>query len=118
MKVMIVEDDENIRSALTRYLTSQGLNTSSTGSAFEAISLINNDVPDLVITDWDLGEALTGVDVANYLQTLSSHTIVVFITGKSLSQLKVSATHLTVHTFMQKPFRLADVKRLIEEIRN
>lgn len=116
MKVLVVEDDENIRAALVRFLSASGLTTVGAKDAVEALLLIELEPPDLAITDWDLGGQLTGVDVANYLTEQANNPVIVFITGKPIRALRLAAAHLDVHTFLQKPFSLGDIRLLINDI--
>ena len=118
MKVLVVEDDENIRAALVRFLSDAGLSTDSAKTALEALNLIDREPPDFAITDWDLGGQLSGVDVANYLVEKSTNPVIVFITGKPIRALRQAAAHLEVHSFLQKPFTLSDIRHLVEEIQH
>ncbi len=65
MKLLIVEDEPLMKSALTLGLESLGFEVAATtGSAHEVIALAELHRPDVVLLDLDLGDGPTGVDIS------------------------------------------------------
>ena len=53
-KILVVEDDEDNRILLTRILEAQGYNVCEAGDGGEAIRIVSEEVPDLVLMDMGL----------------------------------------------------------------
>jgi len=108
--VLLAEDDQDLRADVRGMLTGLGHTVIEAASAEEAQSLMQQiDEIALVVSDLDLGDAATGVDIA---KTAQAHTLpVVLMTGQTLdTPLHQSARRLA--PVLQKPFgveRLAEV---------
>lgn len=53
-KVLIVEDEQNIKNFMSTILAANGFDTLMAGSAKEALSMISSHCPDLIILDLGL----------------------------------------------------------------
>jgi CheY-like chemotaxis protein len=50
-KILIVDDDITLRTALIRHLESRGFLVQEVGSGLEALAMVEQDPPDLVVSD-------------------------------------------------------------------
>lgn len=116
MSLLIVEDDEEVRKVLARVAQSYFSSVTEAESAFSALTHLSIETPSVVITDWDLGGVLSGVDIANYVTERGLDCQLVIITGKSMSQLKSRTSHLKVHTYLAKPFNLGNLRSVLQEV--
>lgn len=116
MNVLIVEDDGVVRSALTRIAQSYFDEVSDVDNAYSAFIEINKNPPQVVVTDWDLGGDLSGLDVANYVSNCCPNCSLVLITGNSLTQLQALTAHLDVHAYLAKPFKLESIRSVLQEL--
>ena len=70
-RILIVDDEKNIVSSLTGILTDEGYEVDKTGDGIEALEIIQNDPPDLVLLDiWLPG--MDGIEVLKTLKTLNA----------------------------------------------
>ena len=88
--VVVVDDDAFIRSLIKTFLTTSGFEVHTAASALEAIKLIRKVDPDALVLDIDLGEALSGIDVAARVNPSKSGAGLVFLT--SLSDMRFANT--------------------------
>ena len=116
MNLLIVEDDNEVRSALSRIAAMLFKDIKATASAYEAMVIIEQHYPQIVVSDWDLGGDLSGIDVANYATQNSIKTKLILITGKSMQQLKAQTAHLSVDHYMAKPFSVAEFRAVLSNI--
>jgi len=116
MNVLIVEDDGIVRSALARIASRYFDEVADVDDADSALVRINEKPPQVLLTDWDLGGELSGIDVANYVQGYCPECKVVLITGNSLTQLKALSEHLDVYAYLAKPFNLDSIRSVLQEI--
>lgn len=87
-RVLLVDDDEACRETASRLLTLQGFDVRATGDFDEALRLTYGWWPQAAVIDWNLNQALDGVDLAVYLRRLAPETAVVLSTGSDLSRLR------------------------------
>lgn len=116
MSLLIVEDDEEVRKVLIRIAQRYFDKVSEAENAYTALIKISSENPGVVLTDWDLGGKLTGIDIANYVSASCPDCRLVFITGKSMTQLKARTIHLNVHTYLAKPFSLENFRSVLIDI--
>ncbi len=108
--VLLIEDEEPFRRILARNLTARGVNVMESSSAAEALSMIEQHVPDLLLLDISLPDA-TGWDVLRALKRRRLNLpSIVFTAGKvppdRLSEFQPVA-------YLPKPFPLESLLRLV-----
>lgn len=79
--VVVVEDDNFVRSLVADSLESSGFNVSTAATAADAKRLINAVDPDAVVLDIDLGPGPTGFDIADMLKAQASDVAILFLTS-------------------------------------
>jgi CheY-like chemotaxis protein len=50
-KILVVDDDRTLRTVLTRYLQTQGYQVQDVSSGMEALTVFEQDAPDVVVSD-------------------------------------------------------------------
>jgi CheY-like chemotaxis protein len=78
--ILLAEDDEAVRAMLRESLAGEGYTVAVARDRFEAVSLLSEIAPDLVLTDYSMPE-MNGWDVALYARRRRPGTPVVLITG-------------------------------------
>jgi DNA-binding NarL/FixJ family response regulator len=90
LKVLVVEDEAFTRQLVENALSQQGFSVTSCENASEAIVLVKQEEPHVVISDLDLGKGPTGVDLMNLISrefpwiglvTMSAHSAPVLVGG-------------------------------------
>jgi DNA-binding response OmpR family regulator len=82
MKVLLVEDDELVRSTLVDMLVDAGFEVTEAASPEEALDGDGaTEPPSILITDIDLGSSLNGFDVAAAAHRLWPAVSVLYISG-------------------------------------
>src|SRR5580704_2892373 len=71
-KIMIVDDDADLRHALGVRLGANHYNIMSTGDGYSALALAQKERPDLVLLDLGLPGFATGADVLKHMRTFPS----------------------------------------------
>lgn len=80
-RVLLVEDEDLLRSLVGAELERRGFRVASAGSAAAAIELAASFDPDALVMDVDLGRGPTGFDVATVIAERSPGIGVVFLTN-------------------------------------
>ncbi len=110
-QILIVDDDESIRSLLRQELTEAGYLTSEASNGKEAIESIRENRPDLVILDIMMPE-INGFDVAAILKN-DPQTMDIPIIILSIVQDKARGFRIGVDRYLTKPI---DTAQLFEDI--
>ena len=117
MKIILVDDDELVRSVLVEILRDAGHEVVETANPHEALGLPGAiGPPGLVITDVDLHSTLNGFDVASSSHRLWSEVRVTLISG-----LPVEHTGQALDArdrYLQKPFTHNSFLGAIKELVN
>ena len=103
-KILVVDDDMNIASALAIRLQAAGYEPLTAISGLTALDLALHQKPDLIITDIWMPMGL-GLSVAQRLRTLGLGTIpIIFMTASKLRGLRHAAINLGAVGFFEKPY--------------
>ena len=83
MRVLLIEDDPEVRIALVDQLCEHGYDADGLANAEDALVLLGaGQVPDVLVTDINLGPGLNGLDLAGTAQCRHPDVGIVFITGE------------------------------------
>lgn len=100
--VLIVDDDDRLRSALVRSFKLRGWDALAASDKDEAIRLTEGSSPDLVTVDLRMpGE--NGLSVVRELRALDSTTFILILTGYGSIATAMDAVRLGADHYMSKP---------------
>ena len=118
-RVMIVDDDESVRSLLRLTLPAEGFEILEAPDGVAAIALLDREKPDLVLLDWHMPRA-SGADVLDAVKRRLPHVSVIVLTASAVHAERVRAETLGVDAFLTKPFSplelLGEVERLLRGV--
>ena len=113
-KILIVEDDSNILSALDKYFNNKGFDVKTANSANKAFEILKSYTPDLLITDWKLNDAIDGADLAVETTKIIDDIVIIFITGHQIEDLQEKTSAIDVHEIIRKPFDFSQINESVE----
>jgi CheY-like chemotaxis protein len=111
--VLVVDDDHLVCWALRKELTNHRLNAFIAGSGMECMSAVRENHFDLVFLDIHLPDA-NGIDLLKTIREISPETRVVIISGDGSFQGKERALSEGAVQFLEKPFDISAVARIVE----
>ncbi|MCM3618566.1 response regulator transcription factor [Sutcliffiella horikoshii] len=103
MKILIVEDDINIRSIIQMYMSKQGYETIVAVNGEEALELYYGINPDCIILDLMLPE-MDGWEVCKLIRLDDPIIPIIMLTGKGESYDIVKGLELGADDYIVKPF--------------
>jgi DNA-binding response OmpR family regulator len=115
-KVLIADDERLSNIALRLFLTDRGHDVRTAESAEEAISVGLAYRPDVLVTDFLLGDDLKGTDVARSLQSNDPGLKVVLLTGLPEDRVRGDLDGVREAKVCPKPFDLDALLALIAEL--
>lgn len=109
-RVLIVDDDPDIRDVVAAMLEAVGLIVTAAASAEEALDRVHNESFDLLVLDWNLPK-MTGLDLCRILRREPDHATlpVLFLTANASSQDMVEAFACGGDDYVVKPFRAPEL---------
>jgi DNA-binding response OmpR family regulator len=117
--VLIVDDDQELRRLMGRVLRSHGLEVREAGRGLEALSMIRERPPDLLVLDAMLPE-VHGFDICRKLRSSTRYGRLPIVMISSIYRGWRFARDLResygVDAFLEKPFKLDQLATVVERI--
>lgn len=111
-KILLIDDEETGREALTLLLKAAGHAVKSAGSGGEAFQTLTRDTFDIVITDLFLPDA-SGIDILKKVKEDAPLTEVILITGHASAETAVKAMKEGAFDYITKPLNFDELKIII-----
>ena len=108
LRIGICEDDDDLRSVLTRTLRDEDFEVRATAGGREAVRAFSGDPPDLLVLDIGLPDA-DGRDVCQALRAHGVGAPVLFLTARGQLTDRLSGFHAGGDDYLTKPFALAEL---------
>jgi DNA-binding response OmpR family regulator len=107
--VLVVEDDDGMRSLLERFLSHAGLAVTSASRGHDALDLLRLQRFDVLILDITLPD-INGLVIGERARELYHNQIVIIvITGEQIRSRKLVALELFADDFLQKPVAMDEL---------
>jgi len=103
-KILIVDDEENIRFSFEMILSDLGHDVMTAFDFDSALKMISGSQPDLIITDGVLG-GHTGIEFLHEIKTRGLSCPVIMITGEPNIETSAEAVRLGAFDYITKPIR-------------
>jgi two-component system, NtrC family, response regulator HydG len=116
--VLVVEDNEAERRAISQILKSQGYTVYGAESADKAISYVDENI-DVVLSDLEMGD-VSGMDLLNLWKKRKPETLFILLTGHGKIDSAVEAIKSGAYDYVTKPINPDEIcmliKRAVESI--
>lgn len=111
VRVLIVDDEEMVRSVLEQLLSLKGHEVSQAASGKEALASVAENPVDIVFTDFGMPE-MTGGELALRLRSHQPDLPIVLLTGYTDPNTAPDAVDAVLH----KPFKLEELESVIQQM--
>jgi len=115
MRVLIVEDETEMVSALTKAFEKEGLIADAVTSLGQARAVIKSDVHDLILLDRQLPDG-DGASLVSFVRKINADVPVIFLTGKSGISERIQGLDLGADDYLIKPFSFEELMARIRAI--
>ena len=116
MKILIVDDSKAMRMIVGRTLKQAGFDGHTTVEASnggEALTLIESESPDIVLSDWNMPE-MTGIELLQKVRQAGNDVRFGFITSESSAETARTATDAGADFLITKPFTADQMQAVLE----
>jgi two-component system, OmpR family, response regulator len=114
-KVLIVEDDPELRSVLSRSLREEGFEVDTVASGGDVLARTEKSLPDIFVIDIGLPDA-DGRDVCQALRARGIETPVLFLTARDAVVDRVAGFDAGGDDYVAKPFALVELVARIQAL--
>ncbi|MCG8567698.1 MAG: response regulator transcription factor [Desulfobacterales bacterium] len=115
LKILIAEDDDNIRMGLVDTLESEGYGVVEAENGARALELYGVETPDLLILDVMMPE-LSGYDLCRKIRAQSQDIPIIMLTAKGEEIDKVVGLELGADDYITKPFGIHELLARIKAV--
>jgi len=119
-KILIVDDDQELRANLAEILKGAGYKTAEAASGKEAIEKAGSGDFDITLLDLMM-PGMSGIDALAEIKKVNPKIRVIMITAFATVENAVAAIKKGASDYIAKPFRINDllaiIKRVLEEVR-
>lgn len=116
-KILIVEDEKDIRDLIIYSLEGKGYQTISTDDGEKAIKMLKENKPDLVILDWML-PSVSGLEICRSIRRdiKTKNIPIIMLTAKITEEDKVLGLDSGADDYITKPFSTAELNSRVKAI--
>jgi two-component system OmpR family response regulator len=107
-RLLLVDDEDNLRSMLEAALRYEGFDVHATSSGRDALDVVDSQSPDLIVLDVMMPD-LDGFEVCRRLRNDGVNTPVLFLTARDATDDKVRGLTLGGDDYLVKPFSLEEL---------
>jgi DNA-binding NtrC family response regulator len=114
-RLLVVDDEQSIRRLCMTIGNTLGYACAEAESAEAALTRVESDAPDLILTDLKL-PTKSGVELLKQTKILLPHTEVAIMTGHGSIESAVDAMKLGAYDYIEKPFRVEKMRLLLQRM--
>jgi DNA-binding response OmpR family regulator len=114
-RILIIEDDEEMRSLLKEFLNEEGYETDSVDNGSEAYRRLVRELFDLIITDIRM-PGLTGLDILPGVRKLQPEAPIIVITAFGSEEVHHKVFERGATAYLEKPIHLENLRDLVQRI--
>ncbi|MFA9558547.1 response regulator transcription factor [Evansella sp. AB-rgal1] len=112
VKVLIVEDDPDIRELTSLYLRKKGFDVFTAANGYSALTIVNDNLPEIILLDILL-PGMEGYELCKKIRNITNVPIL-FLSCKREACDKIKGFEVGADDYITKPFDLAELEARIK----
>ncbi len=113
-RILVVDDEHLIRWSLEQNLKKQGYEVVTAGNGEDALRIVREDQPDLILLDIQL-PGMSGLEVLEKVKEFDEDIVVIMVTAHGGLETAVNAMRLGAYDYLNKPFNLDEMAIVIKK---
>jgi len=114
-RVLIIEDDEEMRSLLRDFFDAEGYQPEAVSNGYDAFGRLTKKPFDLVITDIRM-PGLTGLDILPRIKKIQPEAAIIVITAFGTEEVRRKAFERGANAYLEKPIHFQELRDLIRDV--
>jgi len=115
IRLLVVDDEQSIRKLCMTIGNTLGYSCMEAESAEAALTKLDAEVPDLILTDLKL-PTLSGVELLKQAKLILPRAEIAIMTGHGSIESAVDAMKLGAYDYIEKPFRVEKMRLLLQRM--
>jgi two-component system response regulator AtoC len=107
-RVLVVDDEENLRLVLRTFLRKQGYEVETAANAEAALAVVDAFAPDFVLTDVRM-PGMSGIALTAELRARGAHAVVILMSAYGSVDLAIEGMKAGAYDYFAKPFKQDEV---------
>lgn len=112
LKILVVDDEQIVLDSVTKHLRKEEYTIVTVLSAPEAVSLLDSDPPNIILTDLMMPE-IDGLELMKISKEKLPQTPIIMITGYATINTALQATQLGAFDYIAKPFTRSELQSVV-----
>lgn len=114
-RILVVDDEESLCEFLSIMLRKDRYEVDVTLSGTKALEMISEKNYDIVITDIQMPESVSGLELLHYINENFTNTLVILMTAFASLESAIDAVNKGAFAYIQKPFRIEELKASLKK---
>jgi two-component system, response regulator, stage 0 sporulation protein F len=114
-RILIVDDEENARVALSRLLAKEGFLVDNVANGYEALNYLRQQLVQIIVTDINMPE-MDGIAFLRELNKNFPKVNVVMLTAYGGVESYLEAMNLGAFEYINKPVKIEELKMILKKI--
>ena len=111
-RILVVEDEVNIRAGLRDTLNRDGHTVKAVGSAEEGLVVLESFAPEAALVDIRL-PGMSGIELLEVVRARWPHTSVIILTGHGSLESAIAAVRAGAHDYLLKPAQVQTIRQTL-----
>lgn len=114
-EILVVDDSQDLTHVIADFLSMHGYQVHTAHDGYDALECMGNEHIGIVVSDIHMPR-MDGFTLMGEIRSRYPQVPIVLITGFSVSEAKKMAFEKGANAFVAKPFKLRDLKTVIESV--
>lgn len=113
-RILVVDDEESIREFFQIMLKREGYEVFTASNGLEGFEFLKKNPVDLIISDIQMPE-MSGLELLSKVKEVDPDMVMIMITAFGSTEIAVEAMKRGAYDYIQKPFKIDEVKIVISQ---
>ncbi len=114
-KILIVDDEEDIRKTLSLFLEPKGEEVLEADGVAQTIYHLNRTIPDIIFLDVML-PGLDGIEILQMIKKYDENVPVIMMSGYATEEMAKKSLSIGAYDYVRKPFNLDRISSMLSVI--
>ncbi|MBQ4439040.1 sigma-54-dependent Fis family transcriptional regulator [bacterium] len=115
VKILVIDDELSMRQFLQILLKKDGYDVTTAENGEIALNKLKEEKFTVILMDYNMPEAIDGIDLLNELLHTSPKSQVIVITAYASTEQAIKAIELGAVDYVSKPFNVAEIRDIVKK---